>query len=241
VAETGSAGALAVFAAGWRARFPEWELAERFLPAAARERALAGCVLWQELADAAWGGEDPRPGLAKLAWWRQELLDWRLGAGRHPLAATFADAALDWQAVATALATWPDLRDRPRDAAECDALLMPAAQALAAIEGHAGRPGCGGRGGGDAGARHALARLRLLHAVARGAAAMPLAAGDAGDPACLDAWRGHLVRLPDEARPPDAAAALQHALLVHHVRSATRRASLAWAFTCWQAARTARD
>ena len=61
------AEALAGFTSKWRARWPEWRVAEVFVPAAERERAVAWFALRQELADAAWAGSGPRPGEAKLA------------------------------------------------------------------------------------------------------------------------------------------------------------------------------
>ena len=70
----------------WRLRWPEWRVAEAFVPAAARDTALAWMGLRQELADAAWAGVDPRPGEAKLGGWAEELLGWSKGARRHPLA-----------------------------------------------------------------------------------------------------------------------------------------------------------
>ena len=60
----------------WLARWPEWRVAEAFLPARSRESLLAWASLRQELADAAWAGVDPRPGEAKLAWWAEELHGW---------------------------------------------------------------------------------------------------------------------------------------------------------------------
>ena len=53
----------------WRTRWPEWAVAQAFVPPAQRDIALAWAALQQELTDAAWGGSDPRPGEAKLAWW----------------------------------------------------------------------------------------------------------------------------------------------------------------------------
>ena len=53
---------LAGFTEKWRARWPEWRVAEVFVPVEQRERAIAWFALRQELADAAWGGNDPRPG-----------------------------------------------------------------------------------------------------------------------------------------------------------------------------------
>ena len=42
------------FIAKWRARWPEWAIAEVFLPASRRESMQAWFALLQELGDAAW-------------------------------------------------------------------------------------------------------------------------------------------------------------------------------------------
>ncbi len=252
IAESIAAGdALHAFAAGWRARFPEWTLAERFLAEQRRRGVLARCVLWQELADAAWSGDDPRPGQAKLAWWQQELATWDSGHGRHPLAATVLDGTPDaaprWSALAVALPAWPALRERPRDGAERDALLLPAASAFAVIESARltqaplRRPAPPGSAGSDACIGHALRRLQRLHALARGSAAMPLAEGRADDPVALRRWQHALAARPANTVAADAGAALQGALLARRLRAAGRSADLRWPFTCWRAARSGRD
>src|SRR5690606_20699556 len=64
-------GDAAGFIDKWRARWPEWEIASVFVPEAQRPLAEAWFSLLQELTDAAWGGADPTPGLAKLAWWQE--------------------------------------------------------------------------------------------------------------------------------------------------------------------------
>lgn len=95
------------FVAKWRARWPEWELGMVFVPEAQRPLVEAWMTLLQELTDAAWGGGDPTPGLAKLAWWQEELGGWAKGARRHPLGAVLQPRPAPWQALGRAL---PDLR-----------------------------------------------------------------------------------------------------------------------------------
>ena len=68
------------FVEKWRARWPEWEFGMVFVPVAQRPLAEAWLSLLNELAEAAWGGDDPTPGLAKLAWWQEELGGWSKGA-----------------------------------------------------------------------------------------------------------------------------------------------------------------
>lgn len=95
------------FVAKWCARWPEWELGMVFVPVAQRPLVEAWFTLLQELSDAALGGGDPTPGLAKLAWWQEELVGWSKGARRHPLGAVLQPTHAPWQALGHAL---PDLR-----------------------------------------------------------------------------------------------------------------------------------
>src|SRR5690606_13427293 len=91
------------FIAKWQARWPEWGIGAAFVPAAARDTAFAWFALLQELTDAAWGGADATPGLAKLAWWNEELRGWAKGGRRHPLGEVLQARAAPWEALAAAL------------------------------------------------------------------------------------------------------------------------------------------
>ena len=129
-----AAGTLQAFLDKWRARWPEWAVAEVFVPAAMRERSLAWASLLQELADAAWGGADPRPGLAKLGWWQEELQGWSRGVRRHPLGLVLQPVAAPWSQLAAVLDSLPAARERAGDPDEALALVMPSARAAAAVE-----------------------------------------------------------------------------------------------------------
>lgn len=128
------ADALESFIGKWRARWPEWAVAEVFVPHRQRETALAWAALQQELIDAAWGGSDPRPGEAKLAWWQEELHGWSQGRRRHPLGTVLQRWPAPWTALAAALPTLTGSRDRPRDLDEALAALHPFGRAVAEIE-----------------------------------------------------------------------------------------------------------
>lgn len=129
--------ALAAFLDKWRARWPEWRIAEAFVPAPQREATLAWLALRQELADAAWEGADPRPGAAKLAWWGDELQGWALGRRRHPLGLALQRVPAPWDALARALPALAAARDLPVPAGEGDealrAMLAPFAAAAANV------------------------------------------------------------------------------------------------------------
>jgi len=112
----------------WRARWPEWALAEVFVPAARREEALAWLSLRQELLDAAWGGSDPRPGEAKLGWWQEELEAWARGMRRHPLGTVLQARSAPWDRLGASLPFLAATRGQP-----AAARLRPFAEAVAAV------------------------------------------------------------------------------------------------------------
>ena len=86
----------AEFIAKWREHWPEWSVAEAFVPEEQREVASAWFALRHELTEASWAGEDPRPGEAKLAWWREELQGWAQGRRRHPLGSVLQQQPVPW-------------------------------------------------------------------------------------------------------------------------------------------------
>lgn len=120
----------------WRAAWPEWPLAQVFVPDARRAVAEAWLALQLEWVEAAWGGEDPTPGFAKLAWWQDELRGWQKGARRHPLGSVLQRAPAPWAPLADALETLrtaraPLLRGDLEAAATA---LAPAASCIADAE-----------------------------------------------------------------------------------------------------------
>ncbi len=126
--------ALADFVAKWRARWPEWAIAEVFIAADQRASALAWAILQQELGDAAWGGADPTPGRAKLGWWQEELSSWSRGARRHPIATVLQDLSAPWESLASTLPSLIASRERPGSVAEAFAALEPFSIAIGDID-----------------------------------------------------------------------------------------------------------
>jgi len=122
------------FIVKWRERWPEWGIAEVFVPAVQRPLSAAWFALLQEFALAAWAGSEPAPGLAKLAWWQDELNGWAKGRRRHPLGELLLAQPLPWAQLAQALNGLSVSRDvvpeRTTDAAD----LVPLAQAMMACE-----------------------------------------------------------------------------------------------------------
>ncbi len=129
--------ALEAFLDKWRTRWPEWRVAEVFVPARQRAATLAWLALRQELADAAWEGADPRPGAAKLAWWNDELLGWTQGRRRHPLGLALQRVAAPWEALAAALPVLEAAREMPLASGEgvacLHSTLSPFAAAAAGV------------------------------------------------------------------------------------------------------------
>lgn len=129
--------ALEAFLDKWRARWPEWRVAEVFVPARQRAATLAWLALRQELADAAWEGADPLPGAAKLTWWNDELRGWTQGRRRHPLGLALQRVAAPWDALAGALTALEAARGTPHATGEgvapLHAALAPFAAAAAGV------------------------------------------------------------------------------------------------------------
>lgn len=125
--------ALQGFTDKWLAQWPEWAVAEVFVPAVQREVAHAWFSLRHELAEAAWGGDDPRPGDAKLGWWMEELVGWSRGARRHPLGLVLQTKAVKWENLAVCLPALRASRDRPEDLDAALFSLEPYAEALAGV------------------------------------------------------------------------------------------------------------
>lgn len=128
--------ALQGFLDKWRARWPEWAVAETFVPAAQRERAQAWFALREELGEAAWGGEDPRPGEAKLGWWADELDGWSRGIRRHPLGLALQKVHAPWDALAACLPALRASRERPAGLDAAMFALEPYAEAVAGVAQH---------------------------------------------------------------------------------------------------------
>ena len=123
-----AASEAASFVEKWRARWPEWGIARVFVRVDQRELAEHWFALLQEWTDAASTAE-AAPGLAKLAWWQEELRGWAKGARRHPLGVALQKAPVDWRAVADAL---PVLARR--EEISDGAALAPLAQTLSDAE-----------------------------------------------------------------------------------------------------------
>jgi hypothetical protein len=174
----------------WRARWPEWHVAEVFVPHGQRALALAWAALLQELTDAAWGGSDARPGEAKLGWWMEELQGWVRGIRRHPLGLVLQKFAAPWPELAASLPALRNSRERPVDAQDAEAQLKPFITAIAAIEADLfGDAADGARVGTDAIAT-CLLHMRLAHHPGEAAPLQTLA--EVGDNAAVATWARQL-------------------------------------------------
>lgn len=122
------------FVAKWRGAWPEWPLVEGFVPAPQRALADAWQALQFEWQEAAWRGDEARPGEAKLLWWIEELEGWAKGVRRHPLGAVLQREAAPWREVARALPVLAASRTRPRDADDAREALSAFSAAVAEAE-----------------------------------------------------------------------------------------------------------
>ena len=124
--------ALQGFLDKFRAKWPEWAVADAFVPAAQREFVHAWLALRDELTEAAWGGEDARPGEAKLVWWAEELAGWSRGARRHPLGLVLQKQDADWAGLAASLPALAATRRQPPELEAALQALVPFAGAVSA-------------------------------------------------------------------------------------------------------------
>lgn len=182
VPAAGSDAELDDFLSKWRGRWPEWRIAQTFLPESQRPSAEAWFALMQEWTDAAWAGEDPTPGFAKLGWWQDELQGWAKGGRRHPLGRTLQKLQAPWAALATRLPVLQAVRE-PVRAWDAPERLISALQPLVDVMADCERALFAAAGtNGDASA------LLAQHALWR--------RDDAGDAAQTRAWAERLAALP---------------------------------------------
>jgi hypothetical protein len=234
--------ALAGFVDKWRTRWPEWEVAESFVPRGQRETATAWFALRQELTDAAWTGEDARPGEAKLAWWAEELHGWSQGRRRHPLGLALQRLPAPWQVLAACLPALRASRERHGDAHEAIATLEPFSEAVAGIAATLFASGT------PAPAASVVVGLLAEQVLQRGEAAAPLHVrarhGEAAADFLARDWAGELLQLwpsPHEgSRPGRVQAALVRARLQRFASGGGAAPSAYWRalFTAWRAARS---
>lgn len=126
--------ALDSFLDKWRERWPEWPVAETFVPAAQRELAVAWFALLQEFEDAMNIAGDPLPANAKLGWWGEELRDWSRRRSRHPLGRLLEPHIAPWADLAEALPVLIALREPWPDRDAAFVRVQPLAKAILAVE-----------------------------------------------------------------------------------------------------------
>lgn len=229
--------ALADFIAKWRGRWPEWSVAETFVPAEQRARALAWATLQQELGDAAWGGADPRPGAAKLGWWQEELIGWTRGARRHPIATILQPVPAPWQSLAEVLPALADSRERAASVADAFAAVEPCATVIAAIDCALFDSATGPEDSRVVAAN--LLQSRMLHTGDGHVPLDMLARAGTGDAAA--AWASELARQWPQARAGSRVRRVWAALALQRLHaSAPAIPAPAWK-ALWIAWRSARD
>lgn len=229
--------ALESFLDKWRARWPEWGVAQVFVPAGERSRVLAWSSLLQELTDAAWGGTDRRPGEAKLGWWMEELQGWTRGARRHPLGQVLQRQAAPWSAMTAALPGLAASRERPLDPGHAQGQLEDLAAGIAAIE-LALFPVASPDP--DAGGQAVLSSLLHLRQAYHPADAVPLQLLALGEEGAATAWTGELARRAPPGRSVPRPRRILAALALARLRRGTPIQPLpapAALLAAWRAAR----
>jgi len=171
------------FIGKWRTRWPEWQVAETFVPATQRQAVVAWFALLQEFEDIMNVDGDPLPADAKLGWWAQELRDWSQQRSRHPLGRVLEPLKAPWAELAEALPVVQLIRRQPGSLDDAMAQFAPFARVVAKVEAvlfDAPAP--------DAHGHQAVAAQWLAsRAEAAGAAAAPVGTE-------LPAWRALLLK-----------------------------------------------
>ncbi|PPU41030.1 phytoene/squalene synthase family protein [Xanthomonas arboricola] len=126
--------ALDSFLDKWRTRWPEWSVAEPFIPEPQRRLTAAWFALLQEWEDIMNIAGDPLPADAKLAWWQQELRDWSQRRSRHPLGRVLEPVHAPWVQLADTLPAMQDARAQPQSLQQALATLGAFAEAVVAVE-----------------------------------------------------------------------------------------------------------
>lgn len=126
--------ALDSFLDKWRTRWPEWQVAERFVPEHQRTLVVAWFSLLQEFDDILNTAGDPMPSDAKLAWWGEELRSWSAQRSRHPLGRVLEPVRAPWAQLAETLPDLIDARAVPVDPPQALRALQAYAAAVAAVE-----------------------------------------------------------------------------------------------------------
>ncbi|MCL1499453.1 phytoene synthase [Xanthomonas nasturtii] len=126
--------ALDSFLDKWRTRWPEWSVAEPFIPQPQRPLAAAWFALLQEWEDIMNIAGDPLPADAKLAWWQQELRDWSNQRSRHPLGRVLEPVRAPWAQLADTLPAMQAARAQPQSLQHALDTLRTFAEAVVAVE-----------------------------------------------------------------------------------------------------------
>lgn len=228
--------ALESFLDKWRARWPEWAMAEVFVPEARRPLMVAWFALLQEFQDAMNVVGNPVPADAKLAWWAGELRDWSQQRSRHPLGRMLEPCRAPWAMLADALPVLAGARDQPQSAESAFAQLEPFGEAVAAVEavvldGPALR------------SDRVVVQLLSARLLEAGAAALPRGnAGGLAESTPIEQWADTLldrwVDAAGGARERRIHSALARARLQRHGRTpGPSSAPLRTLFIAWRAAR----
>lgn len=226
--------ALDSFLQKWRHRWPEWSVAETFVPAPRRDVVVAWFALLQEFEDAMNIAGDTLPADAKLAWWGEELRSWVQHRSRHPLGRLLEPVRAPWNGLAEALPDLIEARSHAVDGETASTRLQRYGHAVAAIEGVLL---------GRVATPDAVVTQLLAQRLSEGQAIVPDRVSDERGSPQVRAAHGLLSRWPDNAGGARerrmfarlARARLQRLARTGHPAEAPSRMRLL--FTVWRAAR----
>lgn len=228
--------ALDSFLDKWRARWPEWSVAEIFVSPERRDIAQAWFALLQEFDDVLNVSGDPLPADAKLAWWGEELRGWSAQRSRHPLGRRLEPVRAPWASLADALPVLAAARETPAGRDEAVAALAAYGAAVSAVEADVfGRA---------PDSETVVAQVLAARLADVGAAAVPAAFRQADDAASVRGWATDVL----QRWPASRQGARERRVLAAYARGRLERLSRTGApaplpsrpvllFTGWRAAR----
>ncbi len=203
--------ALDSFLDKWRHRWPEWQVAEIFVPPERRALAEAWFSLLQEFDDILNIAGDPLPADAKLAWWGEELRGWSHRRSRHPLGRRLEPVPAPWAELADALPELSGAREAAADGDAAFAGMSGYGAAVAAVEaavlGRRPEPGA------------VVAQALATRLADSATAAVPRDLQGEDDRARLRAWASALER----RWPPMSAASRERRIVGAFARARLRR------------------
>lgn len=120
----------------WRRDWPEWSIAERFIPQSLRTVAQAWFAVQQQWEGLLPAASESMATAAKQAWWKHEIDNWQQGQALHPLGSVLCVITAPWAQLATTMTCLQTLQCTSADVRHGYQELWAMIHALATIDNH---------------------------------------------------------------------------------------------------------